>query len=611
MRSNRLVWLAAFCLLLSLVAVRPRGANPDSAGTQVPSDDIPTYVAIVGVNVIPMDGGGVLADQTVLIRGGRVAALGSRVSIDVPASASIVQGAGRWLIPGLFDMHVHLRQPRLEPHLLLYLANGVTTVQSMNGSPWHLKVRSELADGSLLGPRLFTTGPTTATEGVSSPEAARDLVAEQKRAGYDAIKQYGDGQGTMDRETYTALAQAARQHGMRLVGHAPRSLPFSAVLEGRQTSIDHMEEVVYTSREIGELFRPYLDIQFGRTPVDDPSAVDDLPDLDELQPATERLSVAVKEAGLAVTPTLIAFDRIQAMTTDEIYRLAQSRPINYIDPATRVSWRPAFNSYRSGGWADKLELMARILESSHRLQMRLTGAFHAAGVPIMSGTDAPLPYVFPGFTLHEELKLLVESGLSPYEALRAATVVPAGALGIEDAAGTVAVGVRADLVLLEANPLENIEHTSRIAGVATAGRWLSRTWIDSTLASIEAEYAPILERIEPMVTALEAGDAVEALKRYRAIGDTTLASFIERTVNTQGYRKLRAGDLDGALRTFRLNTEYFPDAWNTWDSLAEAYMTLGDDEKAIQYYEKSLELNPDNRNARRMLERIRSRQESG
>lgn len=605
-------------LLVGLATTSSRPQAPDvrqKAGAhEEPAHGAPRQegaFAITGVDVITMEKSGILEDHTVVVRDGEIVDLGPRDVIAVPPGAKVVDGAGRWLIPGLFDTHVHLRELEYREHLLLYLANGVTTIQSMNGSPWHLELREKLRRGELLGPRMLTTGPTTAAEGVSSPAAARRLVERQVQAGYDAIKQYGDGQGTMDRPTYHALAAAAREHGIRLVGHAPRSLSFSAVLEEGQSSIDHMEEVVYTSRAIVSAFQPYLDIQFGRREARNADTVQALPDLDELQPAIEVLAGHVQRAGLAVTPTLVAFGRIQDMTTDEIFRLVESPAMRYIDPTTRVGWRPAFNSYRAGGWADKLDLISRILERSHELQMRLTAAFHAAGVPIMTGTDAALPFVFPGFALHEELELLVESGLTAQEALRAATVVPADQLGIGGETGSLDVGKRADLVLLDANPLAEIANTSRIVGVAVDGRWLTRAWIDSTLAAIESAYEPVVRRIEPVVTALEERDARGALERYHAAGDTSIASFVERSVNTLGYRHLRAGDTEAALRVFKLNTEHFPRAWNTWDSLAEAYMTRGDDDAAIRFYEKSLELNPDNDNAKRMLERIRSRQEGG
>jgi tetratricopeptide (TPR) repeat protein len=279
----------------------------------------------------------------------------------------------------------------------------------------------------------------------------------------------------------------------------------------------------------------------------------------------------------------------------------------HIHPVTRVQWSPAFNRYRSGGWASKLDLMAKVLKRSHELQMILTRTFHRAGVPILAGTDAPLVFVFPGHSLHQELAYLVDAGLTPYEALEAATAAPARFLGIADRSGTIAVGKRADLVLLEEDPRRDIANTRRIADVFRDGAWLPRERLDRMLANIAAGYEALSAKIAPVAAALQEGRAEDALQAYRAGGASEIAFFVERAVNRLGYRQLNAGDVDGALEIFVLNTEYFPEAFNTWDSLAEAHMVRGDDELAIRYYMKSLELNPENDNATRMIERIKEK----
>jgi tetratricopeptide (TPR) repeat protein len=282
--------------------------------------------------------------------------------------------------------------------------------------------------------------------------------------------------------------------------------------------------------------------------------------------------------------------------------------MRYVHPYTRLRWGPAFNRYRTGGWADKLELMAGILQRSHELQMRMAGAFQRAGVPLMAGTDAPLVFVFPGQSLHRELALLVESGLSPYEALQAAAMTPARFLGIDDEVGTITVGKRADLVLLAANPLEDITNSRRIVGVVQSGRWLSRESLDGMLQEIAGRYEPLARQVAPIGEALEAGRVREALESHAAMEeDPDLAFFVERAVNSLGYSRLGNNDIAGALKIFTLNTEFFPEAFNTWDSLAEAYMVRGDDDLAIEYYRKSLELNPKNDNAVAMIERIQER----
>lgn len=564
-------------------------------------------LAVVHVDVIPMDYERVLPDRTVVIEDGRIAAMGPGGEVAVPEGAAVVEGRSRFLMPGLFDTHVHFGRFERDRHPVLYLANGITTVQSMHGSPAHLELRRRVEEGELLGPRVLTTGPTTATVGISTPEEARALVREQVAAGYDAVKQYGVGDES-PRETYAALASAAREAGIRLVGHAPRELPFSAVLEERQSSIDHMEEIVYTSEAISEAFGPYLDIQSGRVPPPKRStALEALPVLDALEPAIEELAREVAASGLAVTPTLVAFETIGRQVSADFEEQLDDPRLAYIHPFTRIEWGPAFNRYRTG-WSDRLEVMDRILHASLELQKRMTRAFHRAGVDLMTGTDAPLTFVFPGSSLHRELELLVESGLSPYAALRAATAVPAGRLGLAGEVGTIAVGKRADLVLVEANPLEDVGHARRIVGVVAAGRWLSRARLDRELEELADSYRPLAERARRIAAAIEAGDAETALEVHAGIeeGGDALDSFVERAVNSLGYRFLRAGEVERAIQVFTRNTEAFPEAWNVWDSLGEAYMEAGEDAKAIESYERSLELNPGNANARRMLERIRA-----
>ena len=565
--------------------------------------------AITHVTVLPMDADRALSDQTVVIAGGRIAALGPAVSTPVPSGATVVDGRGRFLIPGLFDTHIHLRPQSAATDLLLYVANGVTTVQSMHGSPWHLELRGRVAAGAVPGPRILTTGPTTATAGVRTPEDAERLAREQKAAGYDAIKQYGVGDVT-PRETYHRLRTAARAQGIRLVGHAPRNLPFSAVLEERQESVDHMEEIVYTHAPIVAQFGPYLDIQFGRVqPTNMDSLRRALPPIERLDGAVVALAREMKAAGIAVTPTLVAFRTISISVADEFFARLSRPEMVYVEPLVRARWGAGLNRYRSGGWATKLELMSTILDASYALQLRLVRAFHEAGVPLMTGTDAPLDLVPPGFTLHEELRLFVAAGLTPYDALAAATRIPAQQLGLAGRTGTIAPGKEADLVLLDADPRADIRATERIAGVWVRGVHWPQQRIRATLDSIAMAHRVRDRQWAPVLGAFEAGDARRALAAYAATDDTTtaLAELVESMVNGLGYQHLGRGDVDSAVAVFILNTEHFPGAFNTWDSLGEAWLAKGDSARAIANYEKSLALNPDNANAREYLERLRRR----
>lgn len=563
-------------------------------------------IAVTHVHVVPMDVEAVLADRTVILDGGKITAIGPADELEPPAGALVVDGRGKYLLPGLHDMHVHLYEEDLEDHLTLYLANGVTTVQSMHGSPWHLKVRERLRKGELLGPRLFTTGPTTATGRVNSPEKAGTFVAEQKAAGYDAIKMYGDGSDTMTRETYARLISAAHAAGLRVVGHAPRNHPFSVVLEEGQDSIDHMEEIVYTYTPIVEVQGPLLDIQFRRV---GPEASDEaLAQLDSLAermvPAAKTLAAEARKVGLVVTPTLVTFEAIHRQTTPAYPKLLEAPEMRYISPLRTVEWGPELNGYRSG-WSDRLELMDKVLGKSLELQKVIVKALHDAGVPLLTGTDAPLDFVYPGFALHRELELFVESGLTPYEALRAATVQPARELGTDEEEGTVAVGRRADLVLLEANPLEDVTNASRIAGVFAAGRFLPRSELDERLAEIAARNAPLAAQMKRLMAFYREGSPEKIAGFYHEARQdgVGLAKLVERLVNSLGYERLNDdGDPDGAVEAFRINAKTFPDSGNVWDSLGEGLMAAGDDQGALESYRKSLAIDPGNENGRRRLE---------
>ena len=334
-----------------------------------------------------------------------------------PTPATVViDGRGKFLVPGLIDAHVHVKEG--DP-LVLFVANGVTTVLNMAGRPFHLALRDSVARGLLLGPRIITAGPTTAQAGVESPEQAESLVAEQKRLGYDVIKMYGGRGGAMSRETYHRLLDAARRAEMRVVGHAPRNLPFQVVLEEGQSSIDHMEEIVYTHEPFARVLRPYVDVQFNRASdaVRDSLARLPVPDFaTELRSEIDALAADVRRAGTAITPNIVFFRNIHWMTTDSIHGLLRAPELAYATPAQRLNWSPFLNNYRNS-WGDDRPLVSRYLGAATRLEEALTAAFHRAGVPIMAGTDSEFLGAQPGFGLHTELELFVGLGMTPLEAL--------------------------------------------------------------------------------------------------------------------------------------------------------------------------------------------------
>jgi hypothetical protein len=518
--------------------------------------------------------------------------------------ATVIDGNGKFLIPGLIDSHVHIK---LGDPLLLFVVNGVTTVQNMSGRPFHLDLRRQTGAGTLLGPRIVTTGPTTAEVGVTTPAEVEKLVLDQKALGYDAIKMYGSRNGAMTPEAYHRLIQVARAQGLRVVGHAPRNLPFQVVLDERQTSVDHMEEIVYTHSAFQRLLRPYVELQFGRAPPElrDSLARIPVPDFaGELGPEIEALARAVKSSGVAVTPNLGFFRNIQWMTTDSIHALLGAPELAYAAPGLRLDWSPLLNRYRNA-WSGSRETMSRYLGAVVALQSAITGALYRAGVPVMTGTDSEWLGAQPGFGLHTELELLVRSGMPPLDALRSATIVPARALGIADSAGSVERGKVADLVLLDADPLADIGNTRRMAGVFRAGQWIPRTAAAAMLDSLERSYAPVQVALGTFIRTLEQEGARAAMAAYQASPEkAVIAKPVERVINSWGYRVMGENRVQEAIEIFTLNTQAFPQEYNTWDSLAEAYMNAGQRDLAITYYRKVLELRPGDENATRMLRQL-------
>ncbi|HXO86965.1 MAG TPA: amidohydrolase family protein [Gemmatimonadales bacterium] len=568
----------------------------------VAQQDTSTYI-VRNVQVIAMTGPGSPRTADVVIRGRTIAQI-------LPAGraaargATAIDGRGQYLIPGLIDSHVHVKEA--DP-LFLFVAAGVTTVQNMSGRPFHLDMRARINAGTLLGPRLVTTGPTTAEVGVTTPEEVERLVTEQHARGYDAIKMYGSQDGNMTPEAYHALIAAAHGRGMRVVGHAPRNLPFDVVLAEHQNSIDHMEEIVYTHRPFARLLGPYVDLQFGRaTPaVRDSLAGVRVPDFAAaLAPEIATLARAVKQSGLAVTPNLVFFRNIQWMTTDSINALLRAPELAYASPQQRLAWSPLLNRY-ANAWRDRRPTVSRYLAEVVELQKAITLQFFRAGVPLMAGTDAEFLGAQPGFGLHTELEIFAGLGMPPIEVLRAATVTPATVLRIADSVGTIAPGKIADLVLLAANPLADIRNTRRINGVFRAGRWLPQTEIARALDSLAASYRPVQTELSAFMQALESRGAAAAMEVYRQSPQRPqIAKAVENVINSYGYRVLGENRTQEAIAIFQLNTEAFPGEYNTWDSLAEAYLADGQKDLAIKYYRKVLELRPGDENATRMLRQL-------
>lgn len=563
--------LVALCLL----AAGCRGAAaPESAAPGA------TF-ALVGVDVVPLDRETVLTDQTVVVADGRVVALGAAGEVAVPRGASRIDGRGRWLMPGLTDLHVHQERPE---ELLFFLANGVTTVLNLSGSPEHLELRSRLARGAELGPRLFTSGPIVVGDDLDADNAVR-RVEEVAAAGYDCMKIYAN----WTEEAFLAVADACERLGLPLMGHAPRNLPLTTVLRDGREQIVHLEELVYTTPEL----QTWLD----RYRAGEPPRPEDAPGRALAEPV-RRLARGVVASGLWVIPTEIVIDNYALRATPEGRARLAARPyLRYLDPVLRRMWEAADQSHRRIRNEQQMELQHFMLE-----------IFREEGVPLAVGTDAGVEQdlnVMPGWSLHEELAILTGLGFTPYEALRQATVAAAAFLGLPGE-GIVAEGARADLLLLDANPLEDPGAARRPAAVVAGGRWLGRAELEQRLSEVEEGFVPLERQIARFDAALESRDMAAVIAELGRIEQPLpgVAAFAEQAVNREGYRLLGADRLDESIAVFELNVEAFPEAANPYDSLAEAWLAKGDRERAIALYRQALEVDPEFRNAARMLARL-------
>lgn len=415
----------------------------------------PRVSAITNVNVIPMDRLRVLSDQTVIMEGDRITRMGDARRVAIPAGATIVDGSGKYLIPGLVDTHVHLASnPENEQHALLklFLTQGVTTVVNLRGTAQMLELRAAVATGRVPGPRIYTVGPYVNEPFVTTADEVERAVVDQKRAGYDFVKLHG----SLSRDAYARLMAVARREGIRVIGHAPRNLGVEVMFEERQYALAHAEEFLYDRNN---------------------SSTDaSLPHVEAQLPA---FAAATARAGIWLMPNLTAFKAIGRQVED--LRVMLDRPeMRYLPRSVREGWGPATNPYTNRIPRDRAPgIMAR-----YRLLEKLVRECHARDVRLLVGTDAMNTGVVPGFSMHDELADLVAAGLTPYDALRAATANAAEFLGEAGWGGIVAPGQPADLVLLDANPLADIANSRRIAGVMVRGQWLSASDIGTLLQDL-------------------------------------------------------------------------------------------------------------------------------
>lgn len=426
-----------------------------------------TSTAFVNVNIIPMTSEIVVESQTVVVTDGVIASIGDVAETVVPDDAVIVDGTDRFLLPGLTEMHGHVpghTSANLERVLGLLVANGVTTVRGMLGQPSHLVVRQEIEDRRLLGPRLITSGPSFNGRSVSSPGQAIEMVRAQHAAGYDFLKIHPG----LSLDEFNAIATIANRLDIPFAGHVPEDVGVEVALEAGIATIDHLDGYMQALLPANEDPSGGLPGYFGVFLADQ---------ADEKKIAD--VASATAAAGVWNVPTESLFEHVTVALfhPDE---MAHWPEMKYMPREAVAQWEGSKRRVLS----DK-NYSADTADHAVRIRRMLIIALKNAGAGLLLGSDSPQTFNVPGFALHRELDYLVAAGLTPFEALQSGTISPSVFFRREKSFGTVQTGLDADLVLLDANPLEDIGNAHRIHGVMVRGRWLSRRDLDQLLSQFE------------------------------------------------------------------------------------------------------------------------------
>jgi hypothetical protein len=521
------------------------------------------------VSVVPMDTERVLAHQTVVIQSGKIVDVAPTNSMQMPAGAVVIDGRGKFLMPGMADMHTHVDRKEMLP---LFLAAGVTTVLNMGlaSAEFVTATRDDILKGSVLGPRVFAAfmidGPgDPGPEYVALCERdARDAVDRAKLVGYDFIKVYS----RLQPDIYTAVLDEAKKQNIAAVGHIATAVGLDKSLAQGQVMIAHGEEY----------YKTYFQ---------------DKPDDARIPEAVE----LTRRSGTYVTPNLSFFASLTKIVSDPqtLDKRMAEPDMDFLPPDIRGAWLGNRPATPSDEFVPELATLKK-----------LTLAMSQAGVPLLAGTDSPAAGMIPGTSVDEDIEQLVAAGLTPFQALSAATRSPGQFIhqyvrGAEEF-GTIAPGKSADLVMVRANPLLDVRNMRQPVGVMVRGRWFESRELQALVETPVLGYKRVVGLETAFQRTLSEHGAMEAIREFRSHarpGDKLPESF----VNALGYQMINAKKLEYAITVFAFNTEQYPDSWNVYDSLGEAYVDNGRYDLAVLNYRRSLALNPKNRGAFEVLQK--------
>ncbi len=433
---------------------------------QEPADNRQREIVFKAVNVIPMDRERIIENQTVVVKNGRIAAMGADGKVKFSKEALVIEAKGKYLTPGWAEIHAHVPPiDDIEPMkevLMLYLANGITTIRGMLGHAKHLELRNKINDGTILGPHFYTTGPSFNGQTVKTPERGMEMVREQKAAGYDYLKLHPG----LTKETFPSIAKTAQQVGIPYVGHVSFNVGVWMAIDVKYSTIDHMDGFI-------EALTPGIDTLVEQETGLFGSWIAERADA-ALIP---KLMTGLRANGIRVVPTQALAERwLSPLPAEEF---TDDPEMKYMTPQQITGWVNAKNSYTGNPNFSKVRAQKLI-----EIRRKLIYECQKNGVELLLGSDAPQIFNVPGFSIHHEMKYMVDAGLTPYETLRTGTVNVASYLNKADA-GTIKTGNVSDLVLLSGNPLKDIGQTKNIEGVMIGTKWLSKEYFEKELKKLE------------------------------------------------------------------------------------------------------------------------------
>ncbi len=412
-------------------------------------------MVFTNVSIVDIDGSAPKGKQTVVVEDDRITAIGQTAKI--PSGSQVIDASGKYMLPGFAEMHGHIPQQTageqaIKDTLFMYVANGVTTVRGMLGGIGQLDLREKASSGEIVSPTLYLAGPSFSGGSINSVEQARVKVERQKKQGWDLLKIHPG----LTLEQYQAMASKANELGLEFGGHVPAEVGLDNILKHKQRTVDHLDGYV-----------AYLDGE--STPISDEKLL--------------KVAKRTKEAGVGMVPTMALWRSL--LNASDLETLQSQPELKYMPKATVDGWT---NYYKAPRTTDFLRSDEPTVRNENR--MRLLKAMDSVGVEILFGTDSPQVFSVPGFSIHREIDAMQEAGMSNKAILKSATVAAGDYFDDKDKFGTIKVGYRADIILVDENPVTNMDTLQTPVGVMAQGRWYSKGDIDKELEAIAKRARP-------------------------------------------------------------------------------------------------------------------------